>query len=261
VELRKQRDIDDILAYAQVLEKNYEALKKQDNIEFLVYNPKKLPKLEKIEKKRKTNILKIRKELLRKVRDIALQLSDLNITIKISSTQEYNLIRNKKRNIYITYAETLHPDLFPWYKITIENLTTYEVYQAYKEIVPSDAQYTELILRKKKNLRLSKSKHNKPILMNNLVVDFSQPYEYCYCKQKKNDQEVGNLKIFILACEYWNDDKSLNKCVSSGWFHHHCVERLKTLSTEEVSSESFKFICDECINIYKPDTDMKVEEI
>jgi hypothetical protein len=188
VELRKQREIDDILAYSSLLEKNYESLKKIDNIDFLVYNPKKITKLELLpqEKKKKINKNKIRKELLRKVRELALQLTDLNVVIRINSAQDHNIFRNKNKNITITYQETLNPELFPWYLIKIPGITTFEIYQVYKELVPNELIYSETILRKKHIGFKKLGQVEQPVV---------QEFLYCVCKQYKCDdiELVGKM--------------------------------------------------------------------
>jgi hypothetical protein len=172
-----------------MLEKNYEMLKKQDSIDFLVFNPKKIPKIDiAMEKKKKINKNKIRKELLRKVRDIAQQLSSINITIRLNG-QDYSILYGRNKPITITYQETLNPEIFPWYMIKFPNLTTLEIYQVYKELIPNELIYSQIIL-KKKSLRLkSKPRHFEPI------VQIIPEYQYCYCRQFKNDdtQLVGKF--------------------------------------------------------------------
>jgi hypothetical protein len=231
------------------LEKNYEALKKENNIDFLVFNPKKVPKLEVvIEKKKKINKNKIRKELLRKVRDTALMLSNINIIIKVSNNSELNLIRNKKKNISISYLETLNPEIFPWYNIKIANLTGFEVYQVYKEFVPNELIYAQLIQKNKNGLRLKKA---KPVLT---PIVLPPDYEFCYCKKFTQDVNLVG-KIFIyLACDNWGnvEEGEINNCKSIfGWFHHYCIDSLKNFTTEEINDENFKWTCPECIKFEK----------
>jgi hypothetical protein len=109
------------------------------------------------------------------------------------------MARNKNKNITITYQETLHPEKFPWYRVTITGYTTFELYQTYKELIPNEVIYAQIILRRKSNLRIKPKKIVEPIVP--VVIPQQQELAtYCYCRTNKLDINlVGKLLVNLFS--------------------------------------------------------------
>lgn len=209
IEIRKQRQIDDIQFYANVLEKNYDILKKMDRTFEPVVIKKKLSltPLKKIKNKQiiKKSLKKREKiNLLKKVGELGKDISNLSIPIKINygedkNAKEYSYDKNKKLKNNISYLDTLDSKIFPWFLVKISNFTPAEAFNEYKQLVPDELSYNKLILKKsvsvKSKLTNKKglSKQTTTILPCLSVIysnndshkfEIYKPEEglFCYCK-------------------------------------------------------------------------------
>lgn len=218
-ELKKQREIDDIKQFANIIEKNIEMYNKiHKNSPLSVYNKAKGEKsiIDVNNSKIKLNN-KEKKSFINAIRNLAIEISSLNIEVNhkdfsISSSSIINL----------RYIDMLSPSKFPWYLLKeseeyLVGMKPIEIFRLYKSIIPNEVEYNKVILKK---TSFSYSKKQKVLT-------------YCYCK--KNDD------AFMIGCE------GGEKCPNGGWYHLECVEELKRLTRDDVQSEKFgKYYCPEC---------------
>lgn len=246
IELNKQRCIDDITNFAKLLEKNFEILHKFDKRnDFSIFSKNKKGKLGKVRtgdkiKAQRTRLnAKEKARLICLVRAICKDLSSLRLGLKEvqhdGAETSYKIEHTEK--IKLSYYDTLDPNKFPWYIVKIKNLSPFEIYCAYAELVPNAAIYASLVLKKNNQLKMGKKKKDAIMQENNK----EQEDIYCYCKKPSlpGDFMISKLKL-ILGC-YYED-----KCVNNSWFHQECVPELKELPREKIEHEDFVFTCREC---------------
>jgi hypothetical protein len=84
--------------------------------------------------------------------------------------------------------------VFPWFLIKISNLTSFEAFNEYKQIVPNESAFNKIILKKsptKSRIVIKKEEKELPCLSviytNNETQKFEiyKPEEglFCYCKK------------------------------------------------------------------------------
>ena len=222
-ELKKQREVDDIKQFANIIEKNIEQYNKSHkNATLSVYNKSKGERavLDLSASKIKLNN-KEKKSFINAIRNLALEISQLNIEV---NTKDYSLIPSTTINL--RYIDLLTPAKFPWYMLKetegyLAGMKPIEIFRIYKSIIPNEVEFNKVILRK--GTRSNLNKKNKVIT-------------YCYCK--KNDE------AFMIGCEMGD------KCPNNGWYHLECVEELKNLTRDDVQCEKFGlYYCPECRKI------------
>jgi hypothetical protein len=191
MELKKQRAIDDILHYSEILEKNYKMLMKIDKTIDFTNKTKKLISLgnkhhkennlhnnginnnhnnnNKNLDKNQNNIKDLKKkdkiELIKKITEICKEISNLKLTIKGTKNKETNEIiysydKNRKLKINLTYKDTLDPKKFPWHMVKISNYTPAECFLAYKNVIPNEYIFAQHILRKTIKMKSLKGSFN-----------------------------------------------------------------------------------------------------
>lgn len=139
-----------------------------------------------ISKKEKTRVMK-------KIREILIEMSNMAVFIykssEIDGDESYSIKSEAKEKITISYEETLNPEIFPWYLLKgVSRLTSYEAYMIYsRDIVPNHEAYNRIIL-KKPAIKLKKNKVKKqPEIL------------YCVCKTNQDSElMIGNEIILFI---------------------------------------------------------------
>lgn len=213
IELRKQRAIDDINQFAKILEKNYEILRKMDkHYDLSVFTPKKNISLtfSKNDNNKKQHILeKDKRKLIHLIRELLKSLSNMNVVCKKSNEGEYTLDHCKK-GIKFTYEETKSPTVFPWYLVKLDNLSSFDCFNLYLSLVPTEYDYYRIILKKnyKKIIKKSLGLHIKEKIITiedtkgtKVEVYKEDDQLYCYCKRKflVDDFMISKLLKIIVS--------------------------------------------------------------
>ena len=147
---KKQREIDDIKQFANIIEKNIEMYNKiHKNSPLSVYNKAKGEKsiIDVNNSKIKLNN-KEKKSFINAIRNLAIEISSLNIEVNhkdfsISSSSIINL----------RYIDMLSPSKFPWYLLKeseeyLVGMKPIEIFRLYKSIIPNEVEYNKVILKK-----------------------------------------------------------------------------------------------------------------
>jgi hypothetical protein len=128
-----------------------------------------------ISKKDKTKVIK-------KIREILFNISNLNICLININEEEgkeeiYGVNSLYRDKITLTYEETLNPEIFPWYMLKgVTRLSPLEAFKLYsKELVLNHEAFNRIIL-KRPVIKLKKKK-NKAIA-------------YCECKSTSEDDTM-----------------------------------------------------------------------
>lgn len=257
IELRKQRAVEDIICYSKILEKCYEQMSfvKKGEVNKLHSDLKRginrISLKSKFKKKDKDKIirqvkhyakevskyfivlkLKKPKQIIKKENGEA-PLEEVSDQLPASTVPQYEIV--KKSGIKIDYKDTLDPAIFPWNKIFIEGLTTKEIFNFYKRIIPSESIFSKVILNKS-------IRKGQEILINIINdKDKTQRIEraapdnnlYCYCRKQYSEE-------YMVGCNEGDE-----KCAVGGWVHQACDKRLQALSQKEI--EDLEFTCLECL--------------
>ena len=160
-------------------------------------------------------------DLIKKVIEMCRDISNLNIPLKITSENEKKIFvydKNKKTKITLSYSDTLNPKVFPWFLMKFSNLSPFEAFTEYKQIVSNDFLFNKIILKKSFKAKILKKEVNsKEANKNNaLPVTLSVIYSntndnqklevfkaedglFCYCKKPfmEGDFMVGKIKLIL----------------------------------------------------------------
>ena len=240
IELKKQREIDDIKQFGNIIEKNINLYNREHkNSPLSVYYKIKGEKIngivnnDIINKKIKLNN-KEKKMFLNTIRQLESEIS--NLTIEVNK-DDFSIIEKKnKKNL--SYNDTCLAYKFPWYMIKdselyLNGMKPIEIFRLYQSIIPNEMSYLKTI-QKMSNVKLKKLiKIQKQNIKDKLFnYDFFNNDIYCYCHKDSG--------LFMVGCEM------KEKCIHNGWYHPKCVEELKNYNEDYFTQNNFKYYCPDC---------------
>lgn len=254
LEFKNQKKIEDILKFAELIEKYFEASNKSNNNNkmtcftktfslskstpmYLKFLNKKRGKLngkgDKQEKNEKNEqvVEKLNKQqidkILTKVREIYNKLVNLDVSIKYrEKSNKYEIIKdNTLVNHNYNFKSTFDKNIFPWHLINIPGIPIKTAYINYGQIINCETEFKKYILLKNDVIPKIEA---APVLP--AIEDDKQ---YCYCKSNNTENS------YMIACS--NDD-----CEYNGWFHPSCCPETFGKSKEEIESDNFEFTCFSC---------------
>ena len=228
-ELRKQRELDDIKQYSKLIEKHidiYNKAHKQSPLR--VYNK---TKGERSLIDLSSNQIKLNNKekrlFISAIRNLIADLSNFSIEV---NSKDFSVITQPSTKTSFSYIDTLTPMKFPWYFLKetepyLQCFKPIEIFRLYKSIVPNESEYNKLILKKSPNQKQHMNQHSVKVKEKQVT--------YCYCHK--------NNESFMIGCEMGD------KCPNNGWYHLECVDELRNMTIEEITSDKFgKYYCPEC---------------
>ena len=242
IELKKQREIDDIKQFSNIIEKNINMYNKDHkNSPLSVYYKTKGEKVngivnnDIINKKIKLNN-KEKKMFLNTIRQLESEIS--NLTIEVNK-DDFSIIEKKnKKNL--SYNDTCLAYKFPWYMIKdselyLNGMKPIEIFRLYQSIIPNEMAYLKII-QKMSNAKLQKliKQQKQKAKEKNKEIKYENEDIYCYCHKDSN--------LFMVGCEM------KEKCSHNGWYHPKCVEELKNFPEDYFINDDFKYYCPDCRN-------------
>ncbi len=244
IELKKQREIDDIKQFSNIIEKNINMYNKDHkNFPLSVYCKTKGEKIngvvntDIINKKIKLNN-KEKKMFLNSIRELESEIS--NLTIEVNK-DDYTIIEKKNKKT-LSYNDTCLAYKFPWYMIKeselyLNGMKPIEIFRLYQSIIPNETSYLKII-QKMSNSKLQKIiKQQKQKAKEKNIIKYDNDDIYCYCHKDSN--------LFMVGCEM------KEKCINNGWYHPKCVEELKNYPEEYFTLNNFKYYCPDCRNKFE----------
>lgn len=252
LEFKNQKKVEDILKFAEIIEKYLEATNKNNNNKiscftktfslakstpmYLKFLNKKRGKLngkgEKDEKNEKNeqSYEKLNKQqmdkVLSKVREIYNKIISLDVPIKYrEKSNKYEILKDPAHlNLTYNFKNTFDKNIFPWHLVNIPGIPIKLAYMNYGQVINCEAEFKKYILLKNDVI---------PKICNTAITSVDDDKEYCYCKSNNTDNS------YMIACS--NED-----CEYNGWFHPSCCPETSGKSKEEIESEDFEFTCESC---------------
>lgn len=141
--------------------------------------------------------------LIKQIRELVRKLDYLNFSVKLLKKDNLDKKYNIYKQPYLSFLDLLDPKKFPWYLIEIPPFTTFQIYQAFREVIPNEYVYKSTILKmnhkdiiqpirlQEELVSIIKTKDNQTN-----VVKFQEDNQlYCYCQRvfKENEYMIGIL--------------------------------------------------------------------
>lgn len=238
LEIKNSKKKEDIMKFAELVEKTLENLTKQNQKISLLTKPYALEKcsannLKYLNKKRtklcQTDINEVPElsknqlnKVISRVKDVYHKISNLDVMVKYrEKAKKYEVL--KEFTNFVSFKDTFDKNIFPWYLINIPGIPIKLAYVNYGRLCNNNTEFNKLILCKNSD----KSTHPVNLTTNTTSL-------YCYCKNKYDES-------FMVACS------NEANCKYNGWFHPLCVDELKHYTKEEVENDNFVFTCKSCL--------------